>query len=146
TEAVVDVISEKLVDIYYQEDDESIEEINLQEDELTVILVVGVNGVGKTTSIGKLASQYQQSGKKVVLAAGDTFRAGAIEQLDEWGKKSEVEVVKQAEGSEPAAVIYDGIKRAKSKEADELISDTAVRLQKKVNLMQELETTQQLKA
>ncbi|HLR53251.1 MAG TPA: signal recognition particle-docking protein FtsY [Pseudogracilibacillus sp.] len=139
TEAVVDVISEKLVDIYYQEDDESIEEINLQEDELTVILVVGVNGVGKTTSIGKLASQYQQSGKKVVLAAGDTFRAGAIEQLDEWGKKSEVEVVKQAEGSDPAAVIYDGIKRAKSKDADVLICDTAGRLQNKVNLMKELE-------
>src|SRR5699024_3706852 len=94
TEEVVDVISEKLVDIYYRDEDESIEEMNLQEDELTVILVVGVNGVGKTTSIGKLASQYKQEGKKVVLAAGDTFRAGAIEQLDEWGKEAEVEVVK----------------------------------------------------
>jgi fused signal recognition particle receptor len=139
TKEVVDVISEKLVAIYYDEDDESVEEINIQEDNLTVILVVGVNGVGKTTSIGKLAAQYQMKGKKVVLAAGDTFRAGAIEQLEEWGKRAHVEVVKQSAGSDPAAVIFDGIKAAKSRHADILICDTAGRLQNKVNLMKELE-------
>src|SRR5690625_2627598 len=83
THQVKDVISEKLVEIYYNEDEPDIESINIQENELTVILVVGVNGVGKTTSIGKLAAQYKEEGKKVVLAAGDTFRAGAIDQLEE---------------------------------------------------------------
>lgn len=136
---VIDVISEKLVDIYYGEDDEEIEEINYQTDELTVILVVGVNGVGKTTSIGKLAHQLTEEGKKVVLAAGDTFRAGAIEQLEEWGKRADVEVIKQGEGSDPAAVIFDGISAARSRNADVLICDTAGRLQNKVNLMNELE-------
>lgn len=139
TNLVQEVISEKLVEIYYQGADESINQINLQEDELTIILVVGVNGVGKTTSIGKLANQLKQDGKKVVLAAGDTFRAGAIEQLEEWGKRTEVEVIKQSEGSDPAAVIFDGIRAAKSRGADVLICDTAGRLQNKVNLMNELE-------
>lgn len=136
---VLDVISEKLVEIYYGEDDEQIEKINYQTENLTVILVVGVNGVGKTTSIGKLAYQLKEEGKKVVLAAGDTFRAGAIEQLEEWGKRADVEVIKQGEGSDPAAVIYDGISAARSRNADVLICDTAGRLQNKVNLMSELE-------
>jgi len=141
---IKDVISEKLVDIYYNEEDEDIEEISIQENGLTVILVVGVNGVGKTTSIGKLAAQYKNEGKKVVLAAGDTFRAGAIDQLEEWGKRAEVEVIKQSAGSDPAAVIFDGIKSAKSKNADILICDTAGRLQNKVNLMNELEKIQRI--
>lgn len=136
--AVSEVISEKLVEIYYNDDDESIEELNIQPEGLTVILVVGVNGVGKTTSIGKLAAQLKGEGNHVVLAAGDTFRAGAIDQLEEWGKRTGVEVVKQAEGSDPAAVIFDGIKAAKSRNADVLICDTAGRLQNKVNLMNEL--------
>ncbi|HLR43101.1 MAG TPA: signal recognition particle-docking protein FtsY [Pseudogracilibacillus sp.] len=139
TNEVKDVISEKLVEIYYNEDDESVESINYQTDDLTVILVVGVNGVGKTTSIGKLSAQLKSEGKNVVLAAGDTFRAGAIDQLEEWGKRAEVDVIKQAEGSDPAAVIFDAIKSAKSKNADVLICDTAGRLQNKVNLMNELE-------
>jgi len=135
---VKDVISEKLVDIYYREEDKDIEQLNMQENELTVILVVGVNGVGKTTSIGKLAAQLKVDGKKVILAAGDTFRAGAIEQLEEWGKRADVEVIKQSEGSDPAAVVFDGLKAAKSRHADVLICDTAGRLQNKVNLMNEL--------
>src|SRR5690625_1764854 len=138
TNAMKDVISEKLVEIYYGEDSEQAETLNIKENELSVILVVGVNGVGKTTSIGKLAHQLKQEGKHVVLAAGDTFRAGAIEQLEEWGKRAEVDVVKQSAGSDPAAVIFDGIKAAKSRNADVLICDTAGRLQNKVNLMNEL--------
>lgn len=138
TKEVKEVISEKLVDIYYGEEDDEIEGLNLREGELTVILVVGVNGVGKTTSIGKLAYQLKQDGKKVILAAGDTFRAGAIEQLEEWGKRADVDVIKQNAGSDPAAVIFDGIKAAKSRKADVLICDTAGRLQNKVNLMNEL--------
>lgn len=138
TEEVKDVISEKLVEIYYGDDDEEIEKLIMKENELTVILVVGVNGVGKTTTIGKLAHQLKQEGKQVILAAGDTFRAGAIEQLEEWGKRAEVDVIKQVAGSDPAAVIFDGIKAAKSRQADVLICDTAGRLQNKVNLMNEL--------
>ena len=138
TKEVIDVISEKLVDIYYGNDDESIEQLAVNEEGLTIYLVVGVNGVGKTTSIGKLASQLKAEGKKVVLAAGDTFRAGAIQQLEEWGKRAEVDVIKQGEGSDPAAVIYDGINAARSRKADVLICDTAGRLQNKVNLMNEL--------
>lgn len=132
------VISEKLIDIYYGDDDEQIEQITMNEDGLTVILVVGVNGVGKTTSIGKLAHKLKQEGKHVMLAAGDTFRAGAIEQLEVWGERAGVDVIKQDEGSDPAAVIFDGIKAAKSRQADILICDTAGRLQNKVNLMNEL--------
>lgn len=138
TEGIREVISEKLVEIYYGEDSEEIEELNITTDGLSVILVVGVNGVGKTTSIGKLAHQLKQEGKKVLLAAGDTFRAGAIEQLDVWGERTGVEVIKQNAGSDPAAVIFDGLKAAKSRDADVLICDTAGRLQNKVNLMNEL--------
>jgi fused signal recognition particle receptor len=138
TNEMKDVISEKLVEIYYGAEEEQLESLNIKENELTVLLVVGVNGVGKTTSIGKLAHQLKQEGKHVVLAAGDTFRAGAIEQLEEWGKRADVDVIKQAAGSDPAAVIFDGIKAAKSRGADVLICDTAGRLQNKVNLMNEL--------
>jgi len=135
---VRDVISEKLVEMYYDGDTEEVDDINLENDGLSVILVVGVNGVGKTTSIGKLAHQLKQEGKQVMLAAGDTFRAGAIEQLEVWGERTGVEVIKQSEGSDPAAVIFDGIKAAKARKADVLICDTAGRLQNKVNLMNEL--------
>lgn len=136
---MTDVISEKLVDIYYR-DDEEIEQLQFADSgDLTVYLVVGVNGVGKTTSIGKLAYRLKQEGKEVVLAAGDTFRAGAIEQLEVWGERVGVDVIRQNEGSDPAAVIFDGIKSARSKNADVLICDTAGRLQNKVNLMNELE-------
>ncbi|SIS57498.1 signal recognition particle-docking protein FtsY [Virgibacillus pantothenticus] len=138
TTEMKDVISEKLVEIYYGDNEQEIESLSLQEGELSIILVVGVNGVGKTTSIGKLAHQLKQEGKKVMLAAGDTFRAGAIEQLEVWGERTGVDVVKQNSGSDPAAVIFDGIKSAKSKQADVLICDTAGRLQNKVNLMNEL--------
>lgn len=138
TSKVKEVISEKLVEIYYGDDDEEVEEVKFNEDGLTVLLVVGVNGVGKTTTIGKLAYRLKQQGKNVVLAAGDTFRAGAIEQLDIWGERVEVPVIKHSEGSDPAAVVYDGIQSAKSKGADVLICDTAGRLQNKVNLMNEL--------
>lgn len=138
TKDVRNVISEKLVEIYQGDDDDDIVKLNIQKDELTVILVVGVNGVGKTTSIGKLANQLKQQGKHVVLAAGDTFRAGAIEQLEVWGERAGVDVIKQSAGSDPAAVIFDGIKAAKSRDADVLICDTAGRLQNKVNLMNEL--------
>ncbi|WP_068672422.1 signal recognition particle-docking protein FtsY [Oceanobacillus sp. Castelsardo] len=138
TSEVKNVISEKLVEIYQGADEEEIKTLNIQEEGLSVILVVGVNGVGKTTSIGKLANQLKQQGKNVVLAAGDTFRAGAIEQLEVWGERAGVDVIKQSAGSDPAAVIFDGIKAAKSRNADVLICDTAGRLQNKVNLMNEL--------
>ncbi|MCZ8520090.1 MULTISPECIES: signal recognition particle-docking protein FtsY [Paenibacillus] len=104
----------------------------------TVILFVGVNGVGKTTTIGKLAHRLKSEGKKVILAAGDTFRAGAIEQLEEWGRRAGVDVIKQQAGSDPAAVMFDALKAAKSRGADVLLCDTAGRLQNKVNLMEEL--------
>ncbi|WP_210363792.1 signal recognition particle-docking protein FtsY [Bacillus sp. REN3] len=135
---VQDVISEKLVDIYQGGNDRS-STLDIQEDDLTVILFVGVNGVGKTTTIGKLAHKFKSEGKKVLLAAGDTFRAGAIEQLEVWGERVGVDVIKQAEGSDPAAVMYDAVRAAKSRSVDILICDTAGRLQNKVNLMKELE-------
>lgn len=139
TNGIQAVISEKLVEIYEQGEQDLIE-LNLQpEGELTVILFVGVNGVGKTTTIGKLAHRLKSQGKTVVLAAGDTFRAGAIDQLQVWGDRVGCEVIKQSEGSDPAAVMYDAIRAAKNRKADVLICDTAGRLQNKVNLMNELE-------
>ncbi len=104
----------------------------------SVIIVIGVNGVGKTTSIGKIANLYKQQGKKVLLAAGDTFRAAAIDQLDIWADRVGVEVIAQKEGSDPAAVIFDAVQAAKSRKADLLICDTAGRLHTKKNLMEEL--------
>ena len=104
----------------------------------SVVLVIGVNGVGKTTSVGKLARQLKDQGKKVILAAADTFRAAAIEQLTEWSNRAGVELIAQQEGSDPAAVIFDAIAAAKSRNADVLICDTAGRLHNKKNLMEEL--------
>ena len=104
----------------------------------TIILMVGVNGVGKTTTIGKLANRYKSEGKKVLLAAGDTFRAAAIEQLEVWANRSDVDIIKHQEGADPGAVIFDAIKAAKARKADLLICDTAGRLHNKVNLMNEL--------
>lgn len=103
-----------------------------------VIMIIGVNGVGKTTSIGKIANIYKSKGKKVILAAGDTFRAAAIDQLEVWANRAGVEVIKHAEGSDPAAVVFDAIQAAKARKADVLICDTAGRLHTKKNLMEEL--------
>lgn len=139
TEGIQAIISEKLVEIYEQGEENTVT-LNLQpKGELTVILFVGVNGVGKTTTIGKLANRLQKEGKTVMLAAGDTFRAGAIDQLQVWGDRVGCEVVKQSEGSDPAAVMFDAIQAAKKRNVDVLICDTAGRLQNKVNLMNELE-------
>lgn len=104
----------------------------------SVMLIIGVNGVGKTTSVGKLAGQLKDDGKKVIVAAADTFRAAAIEQLTEWAKRAGVEIIAQQEGSDPAAVVYDAVAAAKSRRADVLICDTAGRLHNKKNLMEEL--------
>ncbi len=112
--------------------------LNLNPDGLSVILFVGVNGVGKTTSIAKIANQYKKEGKKVLLAAGDTFRAGAIEQLSIWAKRVGVDIVTKEAGSDPSSVMFDAIKKAKDEKYDILLCDTAGRLQNKVNLMNEL--------
>ena len=104
----------------------------------SIILVIGVNGVGKTTTIGKLANSFTKQGKKVVLAAADTFRAAAIDQLDIWAQRSKCEIIKQSEGSDPAAVVYDAISAAKARNADIIICDTAGRLHNKKHLMDEL--------
>lgn len=124
------------------------EPLHIEEDRiLTVVLVVGVNGSGKTTTIGKLAYRYKNRGKKVVLAAGDTFRAAAIEQLQVWGQRAGVEVIAQAPGSDPAAVLFDAMRASQeSRRADILIADTAGRLQNKFNLMQELEKMRRVAA
>ena len=119
--------------------DENSTKLKLQDGKLNILLVVGVNGVGKTTSIGKIAKKLKDSGKKVIIGAGDTFRAAAIEQVEEWGKRTGVEVIKQAHGSDPAAVIFDTVKTAKNRGFDVAILDTAGRLHNKRDLMKELE-------
>jgi fused signal recognition particle receptor len=136
---IQNAIIEKLVDLYEQEGMNEVNELTINEDGLTVMLFVGVNGVGKTTSIGKLAHQYKTEGKKVLLAAADTFRAGAIDQLVIWGERADVEVVRGKAGGDPAAVVFDAITKAKAEQADILLVDTAGRLQNKVNLMNELD-------
>ncbi len=130
---VKDLLKESLAELLTEENSE----LNL-ESKPSVILVVGVNGVGKTTSIGKIANLLKQQGKKVILAAGDTFRAAAIDQLDIWANRVGVDIIRQAENSDPAAVIFDAIQAAKSRKADVLICDTAGRLHTKKNLMDEL--------
>ena len=136
-DALKRVIIEKLVDLY-EKDGQFNEAIRFQ-DGLTVMLFVGVNGVGKTTSIGKLAHRYKQEGKKVMLVAADTFRAGAVAQLAEWGRRVNVPVVTGPEKSDPASVVFDGMERAIAENIDVLMIDTAGRLQNKENLMAELE-------
>ncbi|WP_374016674.1 signal recognition particle-docking protein FtsY [Paenibacillus thiaminolyticus] len=129
------VLSEKLIALL--RGDES-NKLTMNPNGMTVILFVGVNGVGKTTTIGKLAYRFKQEGKSVLLAAGDTFRAGAIEQLEVWGQRVGVDVIKQQAGSDPAAVMYDAVQAAKQRNVDVLLCDTAGRLQNKTNLMEEL--------
>ncbi|MDQ0337534.1 fused signal recognition particle receptor [Caldalkalibacillus uzonensis] len=136
SEALKPLIIEKFVELLQPSAEN--QELNVQDGSLTVILFVGVNGVGKTTTIGKMAHMFKQQGKKVLLAAGDTFRAGAIEQLEIWGERAGVDVIKHHAGSDPAAVVYDAIQAARKREIDVLLCDTAGRLQNKVNLMQEL--------
>ena len=136
-EALRRVIIEKLVELY-EKDGQYNESINFQ-DGLTVMLFVGVNGVGKTTSIGKLAHRYKQAGKKVMLVAADTFRAGAVAQLAEWGRRVDVPVVTGPEKADPASVVFDGMERAVAEGIDILMIDTAGRVQNKENLMAELE-------
>ena len=136
-EALRRVIIEKMVELY-EKDGQYNESINFQ-DGLTVMLFVGVNGVGKTTSIGKLAHRYKQAGKKVMLVAADTFRAGAVAQLAEWGRRVDVPVVTGPEKADPASVVFDGMERAVAEGIDILMIDTAGRLQNKENLMAELE-------
>jgi len=130
------LMSEILLEM--MQDDGGTPSLAMNDEGLTVILFVGVNGVGKTTTIGKMAHKLKSQGKKVVLAAGDTFRAGAIEQLETWGERVGVDVIKHQAGADPAAVVYDGIQAAKSRGADVLLCDTAGRLHSKVNLMEEL--------
>lgn len=137
--AIQNTIIEKMVDLYEAEGIGENNALNIQSNGLTVMLFVGVNGVGKTTSIGKLAYEYKKAGKKVLLAAADTFRAGAIDQLVVWGERAGVEVVRGNAGGDPAAVVFDAVERAKQEQADILLVDTAGRLQNKVNLMKELE-------
>lgn len=132
------VLVRTMVDLYGDTNPDYVE-FNENPTGLTVLLFVGVNGVGKTTTIAKMAHQYIKEGKKVMLAAGDTFRAGAIEQLHVWGERVGAEVISSQQGGDPAAVVYDGLEQAKKNGADVLMIDTAGRLQNKKNLMNELE-------
>ena len=136
---VSDAIIERLVNLYEESGKGEDNALHFAKQGPTVFLFVGVNGVGKTTTIGKLAHRYKEEGKKVLLAAGDTFRAGAIEQLAEWGRRVGVDVVRKPEQSDPAAVVYDAVVKAKQENYDILLVDTAGRLQNKVNLMKELD-------
>lgn len=131
--AVKGLLKEKIVELL----DENNPEINLTTSP-SIIIVIGVNGVGKTTSIGKIANLMKSGGKKVLLAAGDTFRAAAIDQLEIWSNRAGVDIIKHAEGADPAAVVFDAIQAAKSRKVDVLICDTAGRLHTKKNLMEEL--------
>lgn len=135
-------INEIIIDkmfVIYANDSIMTTKINFASEGVTVILMVGVNGAGKTTTIAKLASRIQSEGKKVMVAAGDTFRAGAIDQLAVWASRIGVNIVKGKEGGDPSAVVFDALKQAKENDVDVLICDTAGRLQNKVNLMNELE-------
>ena len=138
SEQIYDELKELLKAKLIYNDDKNTK-LKLKAGKLNILLVVGVNGVGKTTSIGKIAKKLKDSGKKVIIGAGDTFRAAAIEQVEEWGKRTGVEVVKQAHGSDPAAVIFDTVKTAKNRGFDVAILDTAGRLHNKRDLMKELE-------
>jgi len=131
------VLVRTMIDMYEKTNPDHVE-FNTNEDGLSVLLFVGVNGVGKTTTIAKLAHQLIQDGKTVMLAAGDTFRAGAIEQLEVWGERVGAEVVSSQQGGDPSAVVFDALKQAQEKEIDYLLVDTAGRLQNKKNLMDEL--------
>lgn len=135
TEEVYEVLKRLMSEFLLSQDTK----IYLKDNKINVILIVGVNGVGKTTSIGKIAKKLKDSGKKVIIGAGDTFRAAAIEQVEEWGRRTGVEVIKQAHGSDPAAVIFDTVKTAKNRGFDVAILDTAGRLHNKRDLMKELE-------
>ncbi|GAX07828.1 cell division protein FtsY [Secundilactobacillus silagincola] len=135
---VQNVVVEKLIELYDQAGTEEKNGLTFAKEGPTVILFVGVNGVGKTTTIGKMANLFKQQGKKVLLAAADTFRAGAIEQLNVWAQRDGVDIVKKPEQSDPSAVVYDALKKAKSENYDVLFVDTAGRLQNKTNLMNEL--------
>ena len=135
TEKVYEILKRLMSEFLLSQDSK----IYLKNNKINVILIVGVNGVGKTTTIGKLALKYKNLGKKVLLGAGDTFRAAAVEQLEEWAKRADVDIVKGREGADPASVVYDTLSRAESTKADVVIIDTAGRLHNKANLMRELE-------
>lgn len=133
-----EIIVDEMFNLYLQ-DEVVIADLDYKEKEVNVYLFVGVNGVGKTTSIGKLAYQLKKEGKKVLMVAGDTFRAGAIEQLNVWATRASVDIFKKEPGSDPSSVIFDAIVKAKKEHYDVVLADTAGRLQNKVNLMKELE-------
>jgi len=135
TEEVYEVLKKLMSEFLLSQDSK----IYLKDNKINVILIVGVNGVGKTTTIGKLALKYKKLGKKVLLGAGDTFRAAAVEQLEEWAKRADVDIVKGREGADPASVVYDTLSKAEAIKADVVIVDTAGRLHNKANLMRELE-------
>lgn len=139
-EALLDILKQQMAGMLSKVNEPLSDAINAHNSDEGpfVILMVGVNGVGKTTTIGKLAKQFQQQGKKVMLAAGDTFRAAAVEQLQVWGERNSIPVIAQHTGADSASVLYDALEAAKSRKTDILIADTAGRLQNKDNLMEEL--------